>query len=248
MEALSILELVFCAVVIVFAYSIRNATGFGGATVGVPFLTLVAPISASITIFAILNIMASYDVLRRDWRRIAWSEVLRLLPTSVVGVIFGLYLMRDVDEELISRALGAFIVVYAIYALATSAHPFKMPLRLKTFLAITMGWMGGFIGTLFGAAASPIYAIYMNMLALDKAVFRVTITTVISMGLVLRTLGYSGLGFMNNSVAIALAVAIPLMFFGGWVGDKLLKNINQKQFNQLVAGVLIISGVSLMLK
>lgn len=248
MEALDLLDLLFCGVVIVFAYTIRNATGFGGATVGVPFITLVAPISTAVTIFAILNIMASYDVLRRDWRKIAWREIARLLPTSIMGVIAGLYLMSLVNEVTLARALGAFIILYAIYALATADNPFKMPDHLRNMLAIGMGWIAGFFGTLFGAASGPAYAIYMNMLRLDKAVFRVTVTTVIVIGLLLRTAGYSGLGYFDRHLLMALAAAIPLMLLGGWVGDRFMKKVNARQFNQLVAGVLMVSGVGLMLK
>jgi uncharacterized membrane protein YfcA len=145
------------------------------------------------------------------------------------------------------HGLGAFLVVYSLYAMLARQRK-TVPLRWHAPLAATTGAMGGFCGTLFGGATGPIYAIYLNVLELDKEAFRVTITAVILIGLFARITGYAGLGFYGSSTAFLVLGAVPLMMAGSWLGERMLQRFDQKKFGRCVGCLLLASGVTYLLK
>jgi uncharacterized membrane protein YfcA len=45
-----------------------------------------------------------------------------------------------------------------------------------------------------------------------------------------------------------LAAAIPTMFLGAWLGDRLVRRLDQKKFGRFVGAVLLVSGLALVLR
>jgi uncharacterized membrane protein YfcA len=233
--------------VLTAAFTVRGGTGFGAATIAVPMLAFVLPIAIAVSVVAVLTALNSVGMVRRDWRKIDWQELRRLLPYTLAGIGAGLYLMATLDEKSLRHALGAFLVVYSLYAMCAGDHR-TLPVRWHTPLAATTGATGGFCGALFGGAAGPIYAIYLNVLELDKDAFRVTITAVILVGLCARITGYAGLGFYGPTALLLVAAAMPMMMFGSWLGDRVLQRLDQKKFGRFVGCLLLASGVTYLLK
>jgi uncharacterized protein len=248
MEALSPLHIGFCALVLTAAFTVRGGTGFGSATIAVPMLAFVMPIGAAVAVVAALNIINSLGMVKRDWRKIAWPQLKRLLPYTMAGIAAGLYLMAILDDSVLRHALGLFLIAYSIYALAWGSSKSEVSERWHTPLAATTGTIGGFFGALFGGATGPIYAIYLNVLKLDKEAFRVTVTTVILIGLFARISGYAGLGFYDGAVLVMLLAAFPTMFLGAWLGDRVVQRLDQKKFGRFVGCTLLVSGVALVIK
>jgi uncharacterized protein len=245
MATLTFYQTLFCVFVLIGAFAVRGGTGFGAATVAVPLLALAVPVAIAVPVIAVLNVVNSAGMIRRDWRRIAWPVLLRLTPYTLLGIAVGLYVMSSIDEASLSRALGIFLLVYAPYAMWTAGRPLDLSPRWRTPLAVTAGTVGGFIGALFGGATGVIYAAYLNLLRLEKDVFRVTVTTIIVVGLLARTGGYAGLGLYDQTALFLLAAALPLMVLGSWLGDRVVQRFNEKKFGQLVGGVLLITGAAL---
>jgi uncharacterized membrane protein YfcA len=248
METLSGAQLSFCAAVFVAAYAVRGGTGFGGGAFAVPLLAFTLPVPIAVSVVALLNIANSMGMVRRDWRKIVWPELKRLLPYTLVGIAAGLYLLAVIDEGPLRHALGVFLIVYSTYALITAGSSPGVSARWRAALAAGTGSVGGFIGVIFGGASGAVYAIYLNVLKLDKDAFRVTVTTVILIGLFARIAGYASLGFYGVSAWIVLAAAVPGMIVGSWLGDRLVRRFDQKQFGRFVAATLMASGVALLLK
>ena len=108
--------------------------------------------------------------------------------------------------------------------------------------------MAGLVGTLFGGAAGPLYAIYLNALQLDKERFRVTITTILMVQALLRIGGYLTLGFYDQPTLIMLAAALPLVWIGARIGERVAMRIRQHTFNAVVGALLMLSGALLLFK
>lgn len=248
MEALGILQLVFCAVVVVAAFAVRGTTGFGGNAVAVPLLTLVLPIHHVVAVMAALTIISSLGHWRRSWGRIVWAEILRAAPFTLIGVVAGLFLFRTLDAHILTRAFGVFVILYAIYAIATSGRMLPLPRKWLWPLAVVLCTLAGLVGTLFGGAAGPLYAIYLGALRLEKDSFRVTITTILMTQAIMRVTGYFKVGFYDDATLLMMAAALPLMLIGARLGGLTAGRINQMLFNRIVGAVLMGSGVLLLFK
>src|SRR5712664_3955719 len=89
-------------------------------------------------------------------------------------------------------------------------------------LGAGIGIVGGLCSALFGAGAGPIYVVYFDILGLEKAVFRATMSAVVLLGGAARIVGYGSLGLYGHSTIALLAVGLPLMIVGSWLGDRLV--------------------------
>jgi len=248
MEMLSPLEIVFCAAVVTAAFAVRGGTGFGASTVAIPLLAFAMPLAVAVPVISLLIVWNSLSIVARGWSHIAWRAVLSTVPFSLAGVLIGLYVLLQVDEGILYRILGGVIVVYAVYGLTLADRAPLPPIGWRRALAAATGIAGGSLGALFGAGVGPIYAIYMNMLKLDSAVFRVSVTAVILFQLLIRVCGYAGLGYYRGSVLVALAVAVPFMLLGSWLGDAVVRRMDPRRFGHMVSAVLLVSGSCLLVR
>jgi len=115
-------------------------------------------------------------------------------------------------------------------------------------LGAGVGIVGGLCSALFGAGAGPIYVVYFNILRLEKAVFRATMSAVVLLGGAARIVGYGSFGFYGHSTIALLAVGLPLMIVGSWLGDRLVYRLSARSFSRLVAAVMLLSGITLLVR
>ena len=248
MESLGALELAFAALVLVVAYAVRGTAGFGGQAVAVPLLALVLPLPVMVSAVVVLTALASLGHWLRDWGRIDWREIARLLPYTVLGILAGLYLLEQVDVRVLTRAFGGFVILYACFALATATRPVRVPARYRAPARAILAALAGTAGAAFGAAAGPLYAMHFNSMRMEKDAFRVTITTILGIQALLRIAGYARLGFYDGTVALLIVAGLPLMVVGTRLGHWLAGRLDQHRFSVGISVLLLVSGTALLFK
>ena len=248
MHSLETAQLVVCAIAVTVAFVVRGATGFGASLVAIPIMAFALPLTLAVPLVSLLIAIQSVPIAVRNRSRIAWREVLHTLPSSLLGVALGLAVFARSGEKFLIVGLGVVIIVYALHGLARKAEPLIIAPRWRKSVAVVAGLVGGSIGALYGAGAAPIYGMYLNSLALSKAVFRVTVSTVMLIPIGARVIGYGGLGFYDADVIAAGALLLPFMVIGTWLGDALMAGLDKDRFGKLVSGVLLLSGVALVFK
>ena len=248
MEALGPAQIAFCILVVTAAFAVRGTTGFGGNAIAVPLLTLMLPIHTVLAVMTVLTVVSSLGHWASDWRRIVWREIVRVAPFTLIGVLVGLQLFQSLDTRTLTRIFGAFVILYALFAMTTARRTLSPSRRLLWPLAIGLSSLAGVVGTVFGGVAGPLYAIYLNILQLDKDRFRVTITTILMVQALMRITGYVALDFYGAGTLLLLGSALPLVWIGAGIADRFSARINQQVFNRVVGAVLMVSGATLLLK
>jgi uncharacterized membrane protein YfcA len=243
LEALSTQNLVLGAAVICSAYLVRGIAGFGSGLIAIPLLALMMPLTAAVPIVVLLDYIASASHGIKHCEAIQWRDLLPLLPFSVIGVLLALYLFNHVHGQVLQYGLGGFILLFAIYSL------FSMPPKAKPSIlwAVPGGTLGGFIGTLFGTGG-PFYVLYLKLRDLDKNQFRATFATMFLIDGIGRLFGYLISGFFTLDLIKLVAMAIPLMAIGMYVGGHIHTNLSQQVFQRGISLLLLLSGFSLLLK
>lgn len=90
--------------------------------------------------------------------------------------------------------------------------------------------------------------VYFDVLRLEKAVFRTTMSAVVVFGGMTRMAGYESYGFYGRSTIILLAIGLPLVIVGSWLGDRVVYRLNARSFSRLIAAVMLLSGVTLLIR
>ncbi|MGH7095588.1 MAG: sulfite exporter TauE/SafE family protein, partial [Stellaceae bacterium] len=178
MLSLSYPGLAFYAVVLIGAFAVRSAAGFGAVLVAVPMLAFILPMTTAVPVATALAVVTSIRYVGRDWRHIAWRQFVIISLYTIVGVAVGFYFLRVLNEHTLRRGLAVFLIIYSIYALSTGGLPPNLSARWHGALAAFVGIFGGFFGALFGGGVGPLYVVYFNILRVDRDTFRATMTTV----------------------------------------------------------------------
>ena len=238
-------QLAWCALVILAAYTLRGATGFGAGVVAIPLLVLVLPLRAVIPVVTTLGILASFGQTLREFRHVDWRGVRGLALPTLAGAGAGLWLFQVLHPEMLRSALALFIIGYALWSLAQRKVGLRAP---RAWLAPLAGASGGLVSTLFGGMAGPLFVIYLNALRLDKTRFRATISAILFLLAVLRAGGYGSLGFYDARALALLALLAPVMALAMVLGERVHHGLDEALFKRVVAALLVASGVALLLK
>jgi uncharacterized membrane protein YfcA len=243
LDILSTQELVISAAIIFSAYLIRGIAGFGSGLIAIPLLALMVPLSVAVPLIVLLDYIASASHGINHYESIQWRDILPLLPFSVLGVLMALYLFNSVDSQVLQYSLGVFLLLFAIYSLFTIAPKTKPSL----LWGVPGGTLGGFIGTLFGTGG-PFYALYLKLRGLDKSQFRATFATIFLIDGISRLFGYLVSGFFDLALIKVVAISLPLMAIGLYIGGHIHSNLPQQTFQRGISILLIVSGISLLMK
>lgn len=236
------LQIVSSVLIIFLAYTVKGLSGFGSGLIAIPLLAFIFPLTLVVPVLGLLSyggtIMQSFHLRKQ----VVWSDMLPLLPFSLFGIAIAIWLLVNVNADLLILTLGVFVLLYSLYSLSSlSVHAGSRR------WAIVAGCGGGMVGALFGTGG-PFYVVYLKMRQLDKEQFRATIAMIFLVDGGARMTGYALNGLFTSQVLWMIATLIPVLFLGMYVGHHLHMKINQKHFNQGISLLLLVSGVMLIVK
>jgi uncharacterized membrane protein YfcA len=247
MTALSPVELAYCAAVIFAAYALRGSTGFG-AMIGMPLLALVLPMKALVPVWTLMGFTSSAAILGRDRRHVARDAFVAFIPWCLLGIAIGLYFFTRLDSHMLARALGVLVMVYAMVTLWNALRPPAHAIRLPRAMGPVAGTTAGMVGAVFGTMASIFFVIFLDARALAKTRFLATTSAMLLLLSTVRGIGYYAVGEFTRDSWIMFAAALPAMFAGIYVGDRVQLGFSETTFRRLVCATLLLCGTILLLK
>ena len=247
MDAFTLAQLSLAAGIVFGAYVVRGLSGFGAGLVSTPLLALLFPITMVVPATALIVFVLFVFLTLRDRHQVLWVEFWRLLWPTLVGVLGGLYLFSTLDNKLLLKLLGGFLVVYAAYMLI--ARLVKLPqATFSTRWAWPLGFTGAFIDALFGGGGGTLVVLYMQSRTSDRNAFRATLAVLWFVEMVTRIAGYMLVGFYTEPTLTLVACMLPFMLLGTWLGERLSNRVSHESFNVIIAVMVLLSGASLLVK
>jgi uncharacterized membrane protein YfcA len=206
-EALLILTLMPIAFLGSLIYGV---TGFGAGLVTIPLATQFVPLPFALSVFALVDLASALRIGLQNPKDAAKEEIARMLPFVLIGTVTGVTVLVNLPRAGAMLALGVFIVLYAIYALASRSGETMVSRHWATLA----GFAGGITSSLFGAGGPP-YAIYLSHRGLAKEQFRatITLTTVFSIGMRVVAFAVTGLLFKSEVLVTAFFAMLALGVF-----------------------------------
>lgn len=246
-DAFSPGQLVWAGAVVFGAYIVRGMSGFGAGLVATPLLAFTFPITTVVPTTALLVFVLFIFLTLRDWRKVLWDEFWRLLPPTMLGVAFGLYLFTALDNRLLTKMLGGFLIAYSCYMLISQWVGMDQ-LKLSTRWAWPLGFAGALIDAMFGGGGGTLPVIYMHGRQVARDAFRATLAVLWFVEMTARIGGYMMAGFYTPGTLMLVMLLLPFVALGTWTGEKIGARLSQDAFTRILAGLLMLSGASLMVK
>ncbi|MBD3895434.1 sulfite exporter TauE/SafE family protein [Halomonas sp. ML-15] len=217
------------------------AGGFG--TLSVPLMALaIGPIEAAGLLLPLLLVMDAFTV-KAWWGYHDRTEVRRILPGLVLGVIIGTLLIGSLDENGVRLLLGVLSLLFALYMLLRPAAGRPISTRWAPLAGIGCG----FTSFLAHAGAPPIN-LYLIPRRLAKRTFIATCAIVFAAVNLMKLGPYLWLGEINLTSAWASLVLVPVAWAGVRSGLWLQHRVNETLFYRLIIIAMAIVGVQLVVK
>ncbi len=242
-------EYVVIAGVIALASFTQGTLGFAGGLTSMALLPLVIPSKVAVPLVAVCLLPNTILIMWHCRRSVRFSDVRLMIPSLLVAVPIGVYVLSALPDEAIRRLLGALIVLTAARMLLGRAGRHA---RVHPAWAIAAGAGTGALGGAFNVGGA---AMLFYFLAHDwekdriKGNFALLGTiNIISRLALFRFDPMLDEPILSNAILVGCLPLLLVVVVGTLVGSLVYRRINQVLFRRLVLAALIVLGTLLVLK
>jgi uncharacterized membrane protein YfcA len=223
--------------VIGFAFSaIAGAAVYHLVDAPVEAVRLMLWCSIAIQLYAVLHLRSF----------IQWRRLVPYLAGGFVTVGPFCWLMLHLSAGLYLAAIGVFLIAYAVYMLLRKPLVLQVGERTALALDVLTGAVGGMTAP-FAAFPGLAISIWCGMRGWDKVRQRATYQPFILVMQVATLVTMTVMRGADDLGPTGAAYAIPAVL-GSYIGLVLFEKLSNQQFNRLLYALLIVSGISMVLK
>jgi uncharacterized membrane protein YfcA len=176
-------------------------------------------------------------------RTLDWGRLAPFLIAGLIGVPVGVWLVVKTDQSAIRLGVAIFLVVYGFYALFAPRLPHVTAGKAAD---AAVGFLGGLMGGLVGLSGlAP--AVWTQLRGWPKDVARGVYQPFILVAHLAAVILIGAVALDRLGVVLFL-LAAPAIALGGWVGWLIYGKLSERRFQQMFAGLLVVSGFLLLMR
>ena len=223
---------------------LKGIISFGFPLVALPILSLVLPIKSAIfLLFFSLIIINAREIKVKNWKK--YKNISPLALGIFFGIIFGSIIFHKVENQFISKIIGATIIFSAI--INYYGVKIKKSFLESNLFSSTYGLFAGMVGGMT-TIVGPLIVIYLVSLNLKKEFF----SELVSLSVFSTLVPLYAIFFIYQKVTVhdffvSALFIIPAILFQ-LLGFKIRRIIPQAVFKNIVLIILIIIGVLILYK
>lgn len=229
-------DIAYAIAVLTLAYFVRGISGFGSGLIAVPLLALRFPLPEVVPFMLIADFGASALIGGLHVRNVAWGEIRRLLPGTLVGVVLGSHLLVSLPRAWLLGLLAAFVAVFGARAVVQGPRDAA---PISPLWAWPAAFTGGAVSGLFGTGGPP-YVIYLSHRLMDKQVLRATLSALFFIEGGLRIVAFLAIGLLHDARTWQhAALAAPLIVLALWAGGHVHARLSDRQMQAGIGWLLL---------
>lgn len=214
-----------------FASSVGTLTGFGTSTIMVPILLLRYPLPETLLFVGVIHWFGDVWKMMFFKKGVRWNLILGFGVPGIIASYLGASLSLNVAENVLSRILGAFFLLYVTFLFLKPQWQWPEKQR---FTAIG-GLLSGFFAGIFGVGGA-IRSTFLSAFDLEKAVYIFAAGAIAFVIDTTRIATYLDGGAKIQRIPdVALALAIPTSLLGAFLAKKIVDKIPQSSFRKIIA-------------
>ena len=233
-------DVAFAAIAAALGGALMGFTGFGGALVMVPLVTLVWGPTDAIAICMIVATAATAQLLPEITRDADWPDVWPAMIGAMIGAPLGVLMLLSSDPAITRRLMGVVIILVAIIMMR--GWLYQGP-RNKGICS-AFGGFGGFTSGFFGMGAPAVTLYYLSGQK-QPAVQRANILLVlwVHIMVVVVVLALDGRIGLNT---LLLSVALYVPYAGlTWLGARVFRRASNEFYKRVCLWLLIVMGLTI---
>jgi len=207
------------------------------------WLYILDPVQTATLIIAFGLIVQGYSVWKLrdalDWRKL-WPFVIG----AALGVPAGVTILTWANPAHVRAGVGAFLVLYSLYALF---RPAIAPIKAGGAVADAgIGFLNGVLGGMTGLAGILV-TLWCGLRGWPKDVQRTVFQPVAVAIFLMSALWMGARGAITADIVKLFLIGLPALLAGTWLGLQLFGRLNEAAFRRVVLALLLASGAVLMI-
>ncbi|MDH3349053.1 MAG: sulfite exporter TauE/SafE family protein [Desulfobulbaceae bacterium] len=231
-------ELLILTFIFFLAGFVQGVTGFGAGLLAMPLLAFYLDIKVAVPLCTLngLVITAFLSVMLKN--HIDFKKIMPLAIGCLPGVVVGVGLLKNVNENVLAALLGLLISGYAGYRLVGKIRP--RPLHQAW--AYLAGFGTGAISGAFSAGGPPTI-IYTTLTGWSKDEIKATLSGFFFITGVTTVIGHVLSGLTTFLVLRSFSVTIWGVAFGVYLGSYLSRRFSTEGYLNLILSCLFFLGL-----
>jgi uncharacterized membrane protein YfcA len=221
---------------------VSGLAGFGTALMTLGIWLYVLPPSIAVSLVLICSVVSQVSTLPSFWRSIDLKLVWPFLIGGLAGVPLGTVMVAYADPKIFKLNVGVLLLVFPV-ALYFNRAPMAVGFGGRIADA-AIGFAGGILGGLAGlSGVLPTLWATVRGWGKDerRGIFQTFNATVLGAALCLQ----AATGFITRDVLVLALLALPATLIGAWLGARTYRALSDRNFRDVVLGLLFVSGVTL---
>ncbi len=239
----SLLDLALFLIATFAAALVAGLAGFAfGLVAAAIWLHVLTPLQTATLIIAYGLIVQGYSV----WtlrHALNWKALWPFLLGGALGVPVGVGILGTANPAHVRAGIGIFLLLYSLYALI---RPAIKPVAGGGALADAgIGFLNGALGGLTGLAGILV-TIWCGLRGWPKDRQRALFQPVAVAIFAMSALWLGGTHAVTAGTLKLLALGLPVLLAGTWLGLQLYGRLDEAGFRKVVLVLLLVSGAALM--
>ena len=245
------IELAFLlfALVVVVAYTVQTATGFGGMLVCVTLGAQLVGLEEVIRLIVPLSFLQTGYIAIRHRDGIDWTLLLgRIVPLMGLGMGCAFLLLTKVGGPWLGLAFGLIVLALSahdLHQLRAGNAALHKPVSKAASVAALLS--AGLIHGIY-ASGGPMLVYAVGREGLEKKAFRSTLSMVWIILNVILVVRFLLAGDYDRKVALDILLLVPAVPFGIIVGEWVHHKVDERRFKMAVLLLLIAAAISLIVR
>lgn len=242
------------AVVVLAAFTVETALGFGATVVTVALGSFFVPIEAILPAFVPVNVALSLYLAARNRRDVDRRLLFRrIAPLMGLGLPVGVFLFRSLGSSRLKLAFGFLVVLLSVIELARmrrAAGEGEREERARgpgPLSSAVLLFAAGVIHGVF-VTGGPLVVYVTGRELSDKARFRATLSALWLVLNIALVTSYLASGQIDGGSLLTSLALIPPLLGGMALGERAHHRVPASQFRLCVYALLLCAGVLLVLR
>ena len=220
---------------------ISGLAGFGTALMALGIWLYILPPSIAVPLVLICSVVAQSSTLPSMWKSFDLTIVWPFLIGGLLGVPVGTMLVAHADPNVFKLSVGIFLLIFPLALYFSPEMSFSSGGKPAD---AAIGFAGGIMGGLAGLSG-PLPILWASIRGWGKderrGIFQTFNWTVLLVALCLQAAG----GLVGRQVIYFALLTLPATILGSWLGARLYQALSDRNFRDVVLGLLFLSGAGL---
>lgn len=206
----------------------------------VPLLSTVMDVKQAVAVSLPLLLVGDAFTVYAYWRQWENRALWLLIPGVVVGTVVGAYILAEINEALLRRAIGGVTLLYVTYRLL-GGRLARLQMDPPDWAGVIASLFAG-IASALAASGSPFFIAYYLLKRRPPNIFMGTFTVFFTVSNVVKLPLYIQQELLSWRQIAGVLPYIPLIPLGVWLGKLFLARLSVETFEQVILAVLTFTG------